>query len=186
MAGADSDCKGVAAGTLNELLNIFGAGVGRILGGNIDLVLNAGESSKFSFNNNTVVVSILNHLLGECNVVLKALGRSVDHNGGKAAVNAALADFKRIAVVEVNTNGKSKSCALFSVLNSSFNKLHKINVLCVAACAFAYLKNKGCALLDRSLGNTLNYLHIVYVESTDSIAAIIGFFKHFLGSYDRH
>ena len=71
MRGADSDCKRIAAGALNKFLNVLGTGVGRILGRNIYLILNAGESAKLGLDDNAVIVSVLYDLTGERNIILK-------------------------------------------------------------------------------------------------------------------
>ena len=57
VGGADGDSQGVTAGTGNELLDFLGTGVVCVVGGNIDLVLNAGQSAQLSLDNNAVIVS---------------------------------------------------------------------------------------------------------------------------------
>ena len=44
--------------------------------------------------------------------------RTVNHNGGKTAVNAGLADFKAVAVVKMNANRKA------GVLESGLDEFH--------------------------------------------------------------
>ena len=72
VGGADGDSQGVTAGTGNELLDLLGTGVGSGLSGNIDLILDASQASQLSLNNNTVIVSILNDLLGDLNEIGRA------------------------------------------------------------------------------------------------------------------
>ena len=49
-----------------------------------------------------------------------------------------------------------------------------------------YLEDDRALELTGSLGDALDDFHIVDVESADSIAAIIGFRKHFFRGYKRH
>ena len=65
VGSADSNCQGVTAGAGNELLDLFGTGVGSSLSGNVDFVFNTGQSTQLSLDHNTVVVSVLNDLLGD-------------------------------------------------------------------------------------------------------------------------
>ncbi len=99
VGGADGDGQGVAAGAGHELFDFLGTGVGSSLSGDIDIVLDAGQGAQLSLDNNASVVSVLNDLLGDLNVLLEGVGGSVDHNGGKATVNAALAGLEAVAVV---------------------------------------------------------------------------------------
>ena len=80
--GADGDGQRVTAGTGNELLDLLGTGVVSVVSGNADLVLNTGQSAQLSLDHNTVIVSVLDHLLGDLDVLLEGLGGSVDHDAG--------------------------------------------------------------------------------------------------------
>ena len=133
--GADSDSERIAACALDKFLNVLGTGVGRILGGDIYLVLNAGECAKLCLDDNSVIVSVLNDLTGERNVILKGLGGCVDHDGGEAAVYAGFAKLIAVTVVKMECYGKS------SLLDRSLNKLHQIGVVCVRARALGHLED---------------------------------------------
>ena len=54
--------------------------------------------------------------------------------------------------------------------NSSLYHLN-VGVVCVSACALGYLQDYRSVLLLASLGDTLNDLHVVHVESANSVAA---------------
>ena len=105
VAGADGDGQGVAAGLGDELLDLFGMGVGRLVRGDLDLVLDAGEGAELGLDHHAVVVGVLNDLLGDLDVLGKGLGGGVDHDGGEAAVDAGLAGLKVRAVVQVQHDG---------------------------------------------------------------------------------
>jgi len=186
VGGADRDCEGVNASLGNELLDLFRTGVRGILVGNLDFVLNAGERAQFAFDYNAVIVRVLDDLLGQRDVVRKGLGGTVDHNGGEAAVDAALAQFERIAVVEVHADREIKARGLFRVFNRRFDQLHQIDVLRIRARTLGNLQDQRSALFDRRFGDALDDLHIVYVESADGVTAIVGFLKHLGRGYESH
>ena len=179
VARSDGDGKGVASGALNELLNVLRTGVGGILSGNVDLVLYSGESAKLGLNYDAVIMGVLNDLLGDLDVLLEGKSGLVDHNGGEAAVDAALAELEAVAVVEMDNDGEIKAGSLLCIGNRCLDELHKINVLCIVAGALGDLEDKRSTKLDSGLGDALNYLHVVNVESADSVTAVIGFLEHF-------
>ena len=180
MARADGDGETVAAGAGHELLHVLGTGVGAVLGFNVNVVLHAGERTQLRLDDDAVVVRVLNDLAGESDVVLKGLAAAVDHDGGEAAVDAALAKLKAVAVVKMQCDRKS------GLLLGSLDELDEIGVVGVGACAAGDLQNDGGLDLSGSLGDALNDLHVVDVESAYGIAALIRLAEHFFCGYDRH
>ena len=178
VGGADGDGEGVTAGAGNELLDLFGVGVALVTGLNADLVLNAGQGAQLSLDNNAVRMRILNDLLGQRDVLLEGLGRSVDHNRGEAAVDAALADLKGIAVIQMQRDRD-----LGAVLNGCLHHLYQIVVVGICAGALGNLQDDGSLLLLAGLGDALDDLHVVYVESANGVAAVVCLLKHLGSSY---
>ena len=88
MGGTDGDGQGINTGLGDELLDLFGTGVGadRVA----DLVLDAGQGAQLALDDHAVVMGILDDLAGQGDIVLKGLGGSVHHDGREAAVDAAL------------------------------------------------------------------------------------------------
>ena len=146
----------------------------RLLGGDIDLVLHAGQSAQLSLHHHAMVVGVFNNLLGDLNILGKGLGGGVDHDGGKTAVNATLAGLKTIAMVQMEDNRN-----LRTLNDSSLYQLHQIGVIGIGPGAFGHLKNHGSLFFFAGLGDTLNDLHIVDVKRTYGVASIVGFFEHF-------
>ena len=179
VAGADRNCEGVAAGTRCKINNLFRMGVHRFVRFNRYFVLNTGQGSQFCFNHNTMVMRIFHNLAGQGDIFFIRLGGSVDHNGSETAVNAALAEFKAVAVIEVQGDRN-----LRIQFNRSLNQLDQIDVVCIGTCALGNLQNNGSLQFARSVCNSLNDFHVVDVESADSIAAGVGLFKH-LGSCNK-
>ena len=131
-------------------------------------------------------MGILDYLTGQGDVVLEGFGGTVYHDGGKAAVYAALAQLEGIAVVEMHDYGKVKARGLLRVFYGGLDELHQVYVLGVGACALGDLKDKGGALFDSGLGDALNDLHVVDVKGADGVTAIVGLFEHFGARYKCH
>ena len=180
VAGADGDCQRVNAGAGDEFLNLVGVGEHSVLCLDLDVVLNACQLAKLAFYHNAVCVCVFNDLAGQRNVVLKGVVRAVDHNGCKAAVNASLADLKICTVVEVERD------IYAGVTDCSLCKTHEVFVLCVLTCACGYLQDDRGLFLCCCLGDRLNDLHVVDVESTDCVAAAVSLLEHFCSCYKCH
>ncbi len=177
--GADGNGQGVTAGAGHELFDFLGTGIGGSLSGDIDLVLNASQGAQLSLNDNAVVVCILNDLLGDGDVLLKGLGGGVDHNGGETAVDAGLAGLKAVTVVQVQSDGN-----LGALDHSGLDQLDQVSGVGVGTGALGNLQDNGSVLLLASLGDALDDLHVVDVESTNSVAAVISLLEH-LGSSNK-
>ena len=178
VGGTDRDREGVNTGAGNEILNLFGTGVGGVLSANF--ILNACKNTELALNNASALVSVINDLLGQGDIVFVVEMRTVDHNGGETAVDAGLTDLKICAVVKV------KSEINAAVLNCCASKAHKVCVLSILTRACGNLENNGGLFLSSRLGDSLDDLHVVNVESADSIAAGISLLEHFLCSNKCH
>ena len=119
-------------------------------------------------------MSVLNDLLGDGDVLLEGLGGSVDHDGSETAVDAGLAGLEAVAVVQVQGDGD-----VGALDNSSLNQLHQVGGVGILTGALGNLQDNGSVLLAAGLGNALNDFHVVDVESTDSVAAVVGLLKLF-------
>jgi len=181
VAGADGDGQRVAAGLGHELLHLLGTGIGRLVSGHLHLVLDTGQGAQLGFHHNTVVVGILHHLLGDLDILSEGLGGCVDHHGGKAAVDAALAGLEIGAVIQMQHDGDVGAAG-----HSRFHQLHQIGVVGVGAGALADLQDHGSVLLLTGFGDALHDLHVVDIERADGITAVICLCKHFLRSYQWH
>ena len=74
VAGADSDGQGVTAGAGREIDYFFGMGVHRLVGVDGNFILNAGQSAEFSFDHDAVIMSVLNDLAGQGDILFIGLG----------------------------------------------------------------------------------------------------------------
>ena len=68
--------------------------------------------------------------------------------------------------------------------HSSLNQLYQIGGVCVSAGTLGNLQDYGSVLLAASLGNALNDLHVVDVESAHSVATVVSLLEH-LGSSNK-
>ena len=181
VAGTDCDCQRVYTGTLYEILNLCRIGVGSILCANVYIVLNACQSAQLAFYYGAVCVGILYNFLGQSNIVLIIVVRTVNHNGGETTVYAVLAQLKGIAMIQVQCHRN------FRMLNHcSLYQLYQISMVCILSCASGYLQNNRSLVLCTSLCNPLYDLHVVYVKCADCVTALICLFKHFCCCYQCH
>ena len=181
VAGADGDGQRVAAGLGDELLHLLRTGVGCLVGGHLDIVLDAGQRTQLRLHDHAVVMGVLHHLAGDLDILREGLGGCIDHHGGEAAVDAALAGLEVGAVIQMQNDGDVGAAG-----HSRLDQLHQIGVVGVGAGALADLQDHRSVLLLAGLRDALHDLHVVDVESADGVTAGIRLLEHFLGSYKCH
>lgn len=128
VGGADGDGQGVAAGALHKFLDIFGTGVGGVGSRDVDIVLNAGQGTQFCFDYNAVVMGVFYDLLGHGDILFKGERGTVDHNGGKSAVDTRFTGFEIRAVVQMECDGQ---VGIFN--NRGLHQLDQVGVVCICA-----------------------------------------------------
>ena len=180
VAGADGDGQGVHTGAVYEILNLFRAGVALVTGLYLYIIFHAGQGAKLALNHYTVGVGILNHLFGQSNVLLIGLAGAVDHHGGEAAVNAGLAGLKIRAVIQVQGDGQT------GLFGGSLYHSNQVVVRGVLACAGGALQDHRGVQLLGCTGDALHDLHVIYIESTDGVTALISLLEHFGSCYQWH
>ena len=125
-------------------------------------------------------MGILHHLAGNGDVLLEGLGAGVDHNGGEAVVDAGLAGLEAVAVVQMQADGQAG-------LNlGGLHQLDKVGAVGIGAGTLGNLQDHRGVQLFAGLGDALNDLHIVDVESADGVAALVGLLEHLGRSNQRH
>jgi hypothetical protein len=125
-------------------------------------------------------MGVLDHLLGNLDVLSKGLAGGVDHDGGKAAVDAALAGLEAVAVVQMQADGQA------GLNDGGFHQLDQIGVVGVGPGALGDLEDQRGVDFLGSLSDPLDNLHVVDIESTDGITAIVGLLEHFGSGYEGH
>ena len=179
VARADGNGERVAARLGSELDNLFRLRVVGLGGGN--LVFDTSENAELGLNGNVVLVSVIDDFLGELDVLFEREVGAVDHDGRETAVNAALAGFEAVAVVEVENDLGIRAAELLGVLNGALSHVTENRGVSVLARALGDLHDNGRLRLDRSLNDSLHLLHGVEVESGDGITALYRLGEHFFG-----
>ena len=177
MAGADGDGQTIHPRGLDELLYLVGVGVGGVGGGDVHVVLDAGQTAQLPFHHHAVGVGVLHHLTGEGDVVLEGMLGPVDHHGGEAPVDAGFADLKILPVVQVQGHGQA------GVLDGGLHQLPQVDGLGILPGPGRHLEDQRGVDLLGCLGDALDDLHIVDVKGADGIAPGIGLLEHFCGCH---
>ena len=180
VAGADGDRKRVDARAGGEFLDLVGRGEHRVVIGDVHVVLNARELSQLRLYDDAVRMRVFDDLLGDGDILLPGLAGSVDHDGGEAAVDGRLADFKVSAVVQMHRDRDIRR------LDRSLHEVTQVHGVRVLSRARRNLKDDGGTALVCRFHDRLDHFHIVDVECADRIAACIRLFEHFSRSDQRH
>ena len=98
----DRNSQRVAAGTGCEVDNFLRISVCVVVGRYF--VFYACENTEFTFDSYVELVSIIYYLLGQSNVFFVGKVATVDHNRRETEVDAALAEFEAVTVVEVQND----------------------------------------------------------------------------------
>ena len=153
----------------------------RLVGLDAHLVLDAGQRAQLRLDDDAVVMRVLDDLAGDGDVLVERLGARIDHDGGKAAVDAGLAGLEAVAVVKMQHDRD-----LRALDDRRLDELDQIGVVGIGARALGHLQDHGSLLLAAGLGDRLNDLHVVHVESADRIAAVVRLFEHFRTGNKSH
>ena len=89
-------------------------------------------------------------------------------------------------MVQVDDDGQVEARSLLGVLDGGPDQVHQVHVLGIGASALGDLQDQRGALFDGGLGDALDDLHVVHVESADGVAAIVSFLEHLGGSNKSH
>ena len=177
VACADGNGKGVHTGAGHEVIDLIGIREMRVVLADVDIILDARKLAELALDHHAVCVGVIDDLFGQRNVFFIRQMAAVDHNGGKAAVDARLAGLKIRAVVKVQRNGQTR------FFGSGLHHGDQIPVGRIFARARRDLQDHGGIVLLGGTGDALDDLHIVDVERADGVTAFISFFEHF-GSGD--
>ncbi len=176
MRSTDSDSQRINARLRDELLDLGRVGVGGISSVDLYSILDAGELAELSLDNDVVSMSILDDFLRQSDVVLEGILRAIDHDRREAAIDAGLAGLEISAMVEVQGDRNIVD------LESSLDEVHEISMLGILAGTGRALQDDRRVQLASGLGDALDNLHVVDVESTDGVAALMSLLEHFFSS----
>ena len=125
---------------------------------------------------------IVNHLLGQGDVLIVGKRRTVNHYRREAHLDAALAELERVSVVEVQHDGNVLA-QLLGVLHGALRHVAEQRLVGILAGARRYLQNHRRRSLDASLDDGLHLLHVVEVECRNRVTAFDCLGKHLTGVY---
>ena len=179
MAGTDGDGQRVATCTLAEILHLFGLGVVRNLASH--LVLYASQHTQLGLNSHVVGMGILNHLLGEGDVVLVGQRGTINHHAGETVVDAVLAQLEAVTMVEVQYNLRIGATQLLGIFHSTLGHVAQDGTVGIVAGTLGHLHDDGRLGFYGSLHDSLHLLQSVEVESGDGIAALHCLGEHLTG-----
>ena len=178
---ADGDGQGVDASALHEFFDFFGLRVDVLRG--FDVVFLAGEDAEFAFDRHIVLVGVFDDLRGLGAVFVKRQLGTVDHDGGEAVVDAALAGCEIRAVVQMQADRDQLAVFLdfFRVFRRALGHVAQQRLVGVFTSALGNLQDQGGLGLDAGLDDGLELFHVVEVVSGNGITAFHGFREHCAG-----
>ena len=128
-----------------------------------------------------MLVGIGNDLLRELDVLGERKVRAVNHDGRETGVNAALASFIAVTVVEVKNDLRLLAAEFLSVFNRALRHVAENRGVGILASTLRDLHNNRRFSFDCRLNDGLHLLHRIEVECRDGIAALDGLSEHLLG-----
>jgi len=181
VAGTDGDSEGVDASALDEVDNLVGVGV--VAGLGLDIILDTSKDTELTLDGDVVLMSVLDNLLGEGNVLLIGKSRAIDHDVAEAAGNAVDAELVAVTMVKVESDGDTLVLRvdLLGVLNSTLGHVTKKSLVSIGTSTTRNLEDDRALGLDASSDDSLHLLHVVEVEGGDSKALLHGMSEHLLG-----
>ena len=135
MAGTYCNSKRVYASAGNEFLYLIRLGVSSILSIYVNIILDASQLAKLTFNNYAMLMGIFYNLPGQLNILLKGISRSINHYRSEATIDAALAGLEIRTVIEMHCDRN------INYLNSSLNEMHEVLMLSVFSSTSRGLEN---------------------------------------------
>src|SRR5690606_11692324 len=138
--------------------------------------LERAQATQFTFNGHAQLVRDLDHTAGDVDVVF-VIGNglavfhqgTVHHDAGKAQIDGALADGRRLAVVLVHDHRNLRiglNCSLDQVLEEAF--------ACVLPSTGGGLHDHGAVGLGRGFHDGLHLFQVVDVERRNTVAVLGG------------
>ena len=146
-----------------------------------DIVFDTSEDTEFTFDRHVELVSVLNDRARQSDVLVIGEVRTVDHHRGEAHFDTALAELAAITVVEVKGDLRIGAAQLLSVFYSTLSHVAQERLVSVLTCAAGYLKDDGRLGLYCSADDSLQLLHVIEVESGDSVATLDSLCEHIAG-----
>jgi len=181
VAGTDGDSKGIDTSALDEINNLIRVGV--VAGLSLNIILDTSEDTEFTLNSNIVLVSVLDDLLGESDVLLIRKSRTIDHDIAEATGNAVNAELVAVTMIKVKSDGDTLTILrdLLGEFNSTLSHVTKKGLIGIITSTTRNLKDNRALCLNTSSDDSLHLLHIVEVESRNCETILHSTSEHLLG-----
>ena len=127
-----------------------------------------------------MIVRVGDDFLRDADVFGQGIFGSVDHDRRESFIDTALAEFKRIAVIEVQADGQTR------FFHRGEHEVLQISGVGVFSGAARYLQDQRRVLGDARVHDTLNGFEVVYVERADGVTVFVSLFEHFRRCYQWH
>ena len=127
-----------------------------------------------------MLMCISNDFLRALDVLFELVLGAIEHYGREAIIDAGLAGLEIRTMIEVQSDRNIVD------LEGCLDEVTEIRALSVLACASGSLEDNRGIQLCSCFRDTLYDLHVVDVESSDCVAAVISLLKQFRTSNDRH
>ena len=174
---ADADGQRVAARTRGKVDYFFGVRIGVVF--SRYLVFYAGQHTQLALYGHVELMGVFHHLLRQRYVFLIREVRTVDHHRRESHVHTRLAEFERIAVVQVKHDFRMGTTQFFCIFHSALGHIAKQSLVGIVTCALRHLQNHRRFGFDGSLDDGLKLLHVVEVERGDGVSPLDGAGEHF-------
>jgi len=135
----DRDSQRVATCTSSEINNLLWLCIVRNLSYNV--ILNTSKYTELSLNCYVELVSILNNLLCQSNILLIWKRRTVDHYRRETEVYTALASLEAITMIKVKCNLWMVATQLLSILYCPLCEVTEKSLISILASTLRYLKD---------------------------------------------
>ena len=122
-----------------------------------------------------MLVSVLGDLAAEVDVFLERLMAGIDHDAGETLIDALLAQFEGIAMIQVDGDGD------IGKADGGLDQLFQINRVGIAAGAFGNLEHYRGFFLFARFNNGLKQFHIVHIKRAERVFAFEGLGKQISG-----
>ena len=142
--------------------------------------LRADQMAQFGFDHTIVFVRVFHDFFGDFDVFLEGFVAGVNHHAGETFVDAFLAQFEGIAVVQVDRNGDGGQA------DGGLNEFLEINRVGVLARALGNLEHHRRLFLFARLDDGLKQFHVVDVERAQRVFAFQRLGKKFPGMCQWH
>ena len=143
-----------------------------------NLILNTCQDTQLTFNSYIELMSVINHLLGQGNILLIRKMRTIDHYRRETGIDARFAQFERVTVIKMQNDFRMSQTELFSILYSTFSHITQQRLIGILTGTFRDLEDHRRFGFSASLNNSLQLLHIIEVERWNSVTAFNGTCKH--------